>query len=117
MDQGAVPQQETRPWGSFITFVKNAPLTVKLLTILPHQAFSLQRHHRRNEQWHLISGNGTVTVGENTSPVVPGADWYIPRETLHRLAADSEAIVALEISFGEFDEADITRLDDRYGRQ
>ncbi|HWC57787.1 MAG TPA: phosphomannose isomerase type II C-terminal cupin domain [Candidatus Paceibacterota bacterium] len=116
MYQGSTPSKEERPWGNFITFVKNAPLTVKLLTVLPQQAFSLQRHHHRDEQWHIISGNGTVTVGDVRSPVVPGADWYIPRETLHRLEALSDAIVVLELSFGLFDEEDIIRVEDRYGR-
>lgn len=117
MDQEMVePQQEERPWGTFITFVKNAPFTVKLLTVNPGQAFSLQRHHQRAEQWHIISGDGFVTVGETRSPITIGANIYIPRETNHRLEAAHTAVVALELSFGTFDENDIVRIEDRYGR-
>jgi mannose-6-phosphate isomerase len=47
----------------------------------------------------------------------PGEKLFIPRETVHRLSSvgEGEARV-LEISFGEFDEDDIVRLDDVYGR-
>ena len=42
---------------------------------------------------------------------------FIPRETIHRLSADGKNEVRiLEISFGEFDENDIVRLEDVYGR-
>jgi mannose-6-phosphate isomerase len=42
---------------------------------------------------------------------------FIPRETVHRLSAVGEGDVRiLEISFGAFDEDDIVRLEDVYGR-
>jgi mannose-6-phosphate isomerase len=42
---------------------------------------------------------------------------FIPRETVHRLSAIAEESVrVLEVSFGEFDEDDIVRLEDVYGR-
>jgi len=47
----------------------------------------------------------------------PGEKLFIPRETVHRLSATGDAPVRiLEISFGEFDEEDIVRLEDVYGR-
>ena len=54
--------------------------------------------------------------GEDLSPG-PGEKLYIPRETVHRLSADGdEPVRILEISFGEFEEDDIVRLEDVYGR-
>jgi mannose-6-phosphate isomerase-like protein (cupin superfamily) len=116
MNFNTVPLREERPWGSFITFAHNTPLTVKLLEVLPRQAFSLQRHHKRDEQWHVISGVGHITIGETLSEIIPGGDYFIPRETLHRLESTTEPVIVLEISFGDFDESDITRIEDKYGR-
>jgi mannose-6-phosphate isomerase len=46
-----------------------------------------------------------------------GEKIFIPRGTVHRLYTEGENEVRiLEISFGEFDEEDIVRLDDVYGR-
>ena len=46
-----------------------------------------------------------------------GEKIFIPRGTVHRLSAAGEREVRiLEISFGEFDEEDIVRLEDVYGR-
>ena len=46
-----------------------------------------------------------------------GEKVFIPRGTVHRLSSSAEKEVRiLEISFGEFDEEDIVRLDDVYGR-
>lgn len=116
MNFTTVPLKEERPWGNFITFAHNSPLTIKLLEVLPGQAFSLQRHHKRDEQWHIISGVGYITIGEDISEVIPGGDYVIPRETLHRLESTSQSIIVLEISSGDFDENDITRIEDKYGR-
>ncbi|HSE56465.1 MAG TPA: phosphomannose isomerase type II C-terminal cupin domain [Candidatus Paceibacterota bacterium] len=110
------PYREERPWGSFLQFTHNEPSTVKILTINPGQAFSLQSHQHRTEQWHVISGTGTIDIGEQEVPVMPGKDYSIPANTLHRITATELPVVVLEIATGDFDENDITRIDDRYGR-
>ena len=45
-----------------------------------------------------------------------GEKVFIPRVTVHRLSTAGEEVRILEISFGEFDEEDIVRLDAVYGR-
>lgn len=113
------PLEENRPWGSFINFLQNEHqriVTVKILKVAQGQAFSLQRHQNREEQWHIISGKGNITIGDQTSKIIVGQNYFIPINTLHRLESTEEEIVALEISFGEFDEGDIIRTEDRYGR-
>jgi mannose-6-phosphate isomerase-like protein (cupin superfamily) len=110
------PYLEKRPWGEFIEFSKNTLSTVKIITVEANQAFSLQTHSKRDEFWHIISGSGILTIGKSTSKASAGQDYFVPRNTNHRAEAQSEKLVLLEISFGEFDEDDIKRLDDRYGR-
>ena len=109
--------RETRPWGEFVEFTKNAPSTVKMLTVNAGEAFSLQTHSKRDEYWRIISGTGTITLGSHTFPVMAGEGHFIPRGTAHRIEAASEPVVVLEVSFGEFDEGDISRIEDKYGRK
>lgn len=108
--------KEERPWGNFERFTLNEKTTVKIITVKPGEAFSLQSHTHRAEFWRIISGSGEVTHGQEKRTIRTGEQVWSPEGSEHRMAAGPEGIVFLEISFGEFDEADITRLEDRYGR-
>lgn len=116
MAQRPIVYRESRPWGEFEQFTKNALSTVKLIHVKPGEALSLQRHHSRDEFWRVISGNGTLTIGDLDIKAEPGTDHFVPRETNHRITGGSEPLLILEISTGEFDENDIERLEDRYSR-
>jgi hypothetical protein len=63
--------------------------------------------------------NGTtrVELGEQVVDPEAGEKLFIPRQTVQRLSAAGKGPGRiLEISFGEFDEEDIVRLEDLYGR-
>src|SRR3989338_10320789 len=107
---------ETRPWGKFEQFTQGEPSTVKILTINPRQALSLQYHQRRTEFWKVISGRAKVTVGDIVSSAREGDEFFIAQGQNHRIQSGSLAIKVLEISFGDFDENDIVRLEDKYNR-
>lgn len=109
-------EKEIRPWGNFERFTLNEQSTVKIITVNPGEEFSLQQHERRDEYWRILSGSGSVTVGDNKTEAKPGDDFFVARGIKHRAAAGPEALVFLEISLGDFDEHDIIRLEDRYGR-
>ena len=110
-------EKDVRPWGQFERFTLNERSTVKIITVNAGEAFSLQTHKSRDEFWRVISGYGTVTVGDSQEEANPGDEFFIPRGTVHRAEGGEEGLVFLEIAFGEFDEGDIVRLDDKYGRQ
>lgn len=114
--QAPKPYREQRPWGEFVEFTLNTPSTVKMLIVKAGEAFSLQSHEKREEFWHIISGDGTVTIGTRESAIVPGGEYFIPENTLHRIQAGTSSVVVLEISFGRFDEKDVVRIQDKYGR-
>ena len=58
-----------------------------------------------------------MKLGDEMLHPQPQQKIFIPRETIHRLSAVGDMPVrVLEISFGEFDEEDIVRLEDAYGR-
>ena len=107
---------EKRPWGSFTDFIKNIPSTVKIITVNPNQELSLQYHHNRDEFWFVISGNGIATIGDSKLEIKSESTCFIPRKINHRVKALNEKLIFLEISFGDFDENDIVRLSDDYGR-
>jgi mannose-6-phosphate isomerase-like protein (cupin superfamily) len=107
---------DDRPWGGFDQFTHGTPSTVKILSVLPGKRFSLQRHHKRSEFWRVIEGSGTVTIGEENHEVTVGNEVEIFVGTLHRLAGGPNGIKVLEISLGEFDENDIERVEDDFGR-
>ena len=106
-----------KPWGRFEQYTHNLPSTVKIITVAPGGTLSRQYHHHRDELWVILDPGARVEMdGETLSPE-PGDKLYIPREAVHRLSAEGEEPVRiLEISFGEFDEGDIVRLEDVYGR-
>jgi len=109
-------EKDERPWGLYERFTLNEPSTVKIITVNPHEAFSLQTHAHREEFWHIISGTASVTVAEATKDAKAGDDFFIRAGEKHRMEAHDAPCVFLEIAYGEFDEHDITRLEDKYGR-
>ncbi len=109
-------EKEDRPWGNFERFTLNELWTVKIITVNPDQKFSLQQHTHRDEVWRILRGEGTVTLGERVTGAKPGDNFFVTRGQKHRVASGPDGLAFLEISFGQFDEADITRFEDDYGR-
>jgi mannose-1-phosphate guanylyltransferase/mannose-6-phosphate isomerase len=116
MKDGLTPMHEDRPWGSFDRFTQNEPTTVKTIRVSPGQRLSLQRHHDRAEFWRVLDGTGTAEVAGVEYPLALGTDVFVPQGALHRLTAGDNGVEVLEIAFGHFDENDIERVEDDYGR-
>jgi mannose-1-phosphate guanylyltransferase len=107
---------EDRPWGSFDQFTKNEPSTVKIVRVAAGKRLSLQRHTKRAEFWRVIEGSGTARSGDDEREVTVGDEIEIPVGALHRLSGGPTGIAVLEIALGEFDEEDIERVEDDFGR-
>jgi mannose-6-phosphate isomerase len=103
-----------RPWGKFINL---AVARVKILQIDPRQALSLQYHHKRSELWVVLSGKPYISVGQVATEYNPGSVIFIPAKETHQALAPDETVHILELSFGEFEETDIVRLQDPYNRE
>jgi mannose-6-phosphate isomerase len=110
------PTTVERPWGEFRQFIHDAPSTVKILTVKAGEEFSLQTHEKRDEFWRVIQGEGTITVGDKEFDAKEDYEFRVPKETKHRIKGGPSGIKVLEISTGEFDEGDIKRYEDKYGR-
>ncbi|HEX8994169.1 MAG TPA: phosphomannose isomerase type II C-terminal cupin domain [Candidatus Paceibacterota bacterium] len=108
--------RDERPWGFFERLTQSEESTIKIITVHQGEMFSLQTHALRDEYWRILSGDGIVTVGDTTTHARAGQEFYIPRGTVHRAQGGSADLVFLEVAFGQFDENDIVRLEDKYGR-
>jgi mannose-1-phosphate guanylyltransferase/mannose-6-phosphate isomerase len=109
-----------KPWGHFHQYALNAKCTVKILACSPGQKLSLQRHSKRDELWVALDGRAFVELNGETIFPSEGQEIWLPCGCTHRLgckeSADGQARI-LEVSFGDFDEGDIERLEDDYGRK
>lgn len=108
--------EEERPWGGFERLTLNEPVTVKFLRITPSKRLSLQRHQKRSEWWRVLTGNGTASVDDAEYTIAAGSTVEVPQGATHRLEAGPDGLTLLEIAFGDFDENDIERLEDDFGR-
>jgi mannose-6-phosphate isomerase len=117
IDQAPPTVRVEKPWGYFEQFTHNALSTVKIITVDPGGTLSLQYHHRRDELWVIMDSGAQVELGDRVIRPGTGEKVFIPRRMPHRLSAiGNTAVRILEVSFGEFDEDDIVRVEDIYGR-
>lgn len=89
---------------------------MKIITVGAGGQLSLQRHAHRDELWIILDPGLEVEVDGHPRPVAVGDQVWIPRGTTHRIASTAGQARFVEIAFGAFDERDIERLEDRYGR-
>lgn len=111
-------RSQRRPWGNYRLLFQNqgeAKVTAKILTVLPHSRLSLQKHSLRSEHWFVMEGDAEVSMGGADLVLHPGEMVHIPAGTAHRLGSGRGTKI-LEVSTGLFDEDDIVRLEDDYGR-
>jgi mannose-6-phosphate isomerase len=108
--------EDHRPWGRFRRYTHGEESTVKLITVDAGQELSLQRHQHRDELWIVLDAGLRVRLGDEVIEADPGDEFFIPRGTLHRVSGGETPARFVEVAFGRFDEQDIERVDDRYGR-
>lgn len=105
-----------RPWGNFRQFTHNSFSTVKIHRVKPNEETSWQSHIKRSEFWHIVDGDGKVLIEDKEYDVAPGAEYNAPVGAKHRWKAGPSGIILIEIATGDFDENDIIRIEDKYGR-
>lgn len=108
-----------RPWGYYKTTFLNPYAQSKIMKINPQAKLSLQAHHRREEYWVVIVGQGEVTIGESVKKVEAGSFIFIPQGCKHRVINTSQdaTLMIAEVQLGDyFGEDDIIRFEDIYGR-
>ncbi len=106
-----------RPWGSFRQYAFNQDVTVSLMIVIPGQRLSLQSHTGRAELWIVLDDDAQIQVGDTVSVCRAGEEIWIPANERHRLGNVGKVPVrVLEVAFGNWQQADITRYEDDFKR-
>ena len=108
--------KDIRPWGNFVQYVHNEQCTVKIITVNPDHILSKQAHKNRDELWVVLDEGLRVELDDKVIDPKPGDEIIVKRTTKHRLSSLGKKARILEISLGDFDEDDIERFEDVYGR-
>jgi mannose-6-phosphate isomerase-like protein (cupin superfamily) len=107
---------DKRPWGEEEILTMNEPSTVKILTVASDKRCSLQYHQKRTEFWKIIEGEAILEIDNKNIEAKKDDEFEILPGTRHRITGKNGNCKILEVSFGDFDENDIIRIEDDYGR-
>ena len=109
---------ETRPWGNYTILQKESNYLVKRIEVLPSESLSLQSHNHRSEHWTIVSGTAQVQIEETAQTLYADQSIEIPKGAKHRLTNPGQTnLIIIEVQLGnKLDENDITRYEDKYGR-
>lgn len=111
-------KEDIRPWGKFRSYPHSQARSIKIITVNPGQALSLQYHNRRTEFWVVLDKGLEITVARRVWQPEENEEIFIPRQARHRLRCIGQKPArVMEIWIGDSDEADIVRLKDEYGRE
>jgi mannose-6-phosphate isomerase-like protein (cupin superfamily) len=111
-------KEDIRPWGKFRSFPYDQAGSIKIITIKPGEALSLQYHMRRSEFWVILDEGLEVTAGDRVWRPKMNEEIFVPSEMAHRVRCIGQKPARImEIWIGSSEESDIVRLDDEYGRQ
>jgi mannose-6-phosphate isomerase len=111
-------ERERRPWGSYTVLDEADSHKVKRLVVEPGRRLSYQRHAHRAEHWFVVAGTAVVTLDGTEQRLAPGDAIDIAQGAAHRIEnVGPEDLVFVEVQHGtSFEEDDIERLDDDFGR-
>lgn len=117
-DNKPEPDYVERPWGSFKQYAHNQDVTVSLMSVKPGQRLSLQSHTGRAELWIVLDDGAVIQINDDVFHAKAGEEYWIPANARHRLSSAAEAgeVRVLEVAYGNWQQADITRYDDDYSR-
>jgi len=106
-----------RPWGWWQSIFQGSGYLAKVINVKKGQQLSLQYHNHRSETWIIASGQGEVFANGIWQIARTGKCIHIPVKGTHRIKADQEDLVLIEVQFGDkISEDDIVRIEDDYGR-
>ena len=116
--EGQHHSKVNRPWGHYISIVRDSRWQVKLISVKPGEQLSLQMHHYRSEHWVVVKGTAKVEIDQEFSILSENESIYIPLGSKHRLSNPGKIkLILIEVQSGSYvGEDDIVRFEDDYGR-
>jgi len=110
--------EDIRPWGKFRSFPFDQAGSIKIITVKPGEALSLQYHLKRSEFWVILDEGLEVTAGERVWQPKANEEIFVPRKMPHRVrCVGQNPARIMEIWIGKSEESDIIRVEDVYGRK
>ena len=108
----------SKPWGTYQVLEEASNYLIKRIVVSPNGKLSLQSHSNRSEHWIVVHGTAQVTINEQIKTLKTNHNIFIPVNTKHRLANNSQLpLVVIEVWYGDIlNENDIIRYDDIYNR-
>lgn len=123
---GSMKSITKRPWGEFEILDRfslgklenKTEIVIKKISVNGGSELSLQSHAKRCEQWNVICGKGEFIIGDKKTSVKVGDCAYVPQGKKHRMinGDKTKPLVVIEVDRGLFEERDIVRYRDDYGR-
>ncbi len=105
-----------KPWGGYYDMAEETgKWHLKVIEVKKGQRLSLQKHQMRSEFWVIADGEAKIQKDEETLTLKTGDTIAFKKEEAHRAEGITDTTI-IEVTFGEHDEDDITRLADDYGR-
>lgn len=119
-----INETNERPWGEWKVVHTSYQRAVKMLTVNPGCMLSLQTHQERSEFWVPLE-TGLVAYTRNKDGDFEQAQllmrcraFEVRRGVAHRLMNPTKfPLTLVEIIVGNYDEDDIERIHDAYGRE
>jgi mannose-6-phosphate isomerase-like protein (cupin superfamily) len=110
--------EDIRPWGKFRSFPFDQAGSIKIITVMPGEALSLQYHLKRSEFWVILDEGLEVTAGDRIWQPKANEEVFVPRKMPHRVrCVGQNPARIMEIWIGKSEESDIIRVEDVYGRK
>lgn len=75
-----------RRWGDYVILAIGPGYKIKILTLRPAAAISLQLHRRRAEHWVVLEGEAEVILGNVCLTLGPNEAVDVPVGMKHRLS-------------------------------
>lgn len=91
-----------REWGNYKILQDSDCYKVKEVAVYPGKTHKLHRHEMRSEQWSVVKGTATITLGEETREYHTKDSVYVPLGVVHAVSNfTEEELIIIEISIGE----------------
>ena len=107
-----------RPWGTYEVLLDADNCKVKRIIVKPGEQLSYQYHYHRDEVWVIIQGQAEIILDDVVHNYEEGGIVTIKKLQKHRVKNTGDIdLIFIETQTGNsFDEEDIVRIQDNYGR-
>ena len=99
--QEQVKKGDQRPGFTLQELVKTPTYTVGVVAV--QDEIKMHRHADGDHNVYIVSGQGTVTLGDKQMPVKPGMLIHIPKDLPHAIKAQGGEVTLIDFAQPPFD--------------